>query len=727
MRESEESGQPTRDRSISRRFSYALIGVVSLILICFASLAIWITVSRGVADLDSRLNHTLKLAESGLVEPLWNFDYDTLNSFVEALFLDESVVFVRIYENSTEFALQTRPEYAEHSYSSFADSNRFTYGSSTITRKGNKIATIELAMSKESMQHELVLNIAGTIVLTLVIIAAIALTSVTITRRYITRPLFVLQNSADMIASGNLDATIDTRGGDEIAHLASNLNSMRDSIKQLFEEVHQSNRKLKNYNEDLEHEVEQRTAELERSTEVAEVANRAKSEFLANMSHELRTPLNAILGYAQILGKDSEMNQKQLSGMATIQRSGEHLLALINDVLDMSKIEAGRMELEPTEFPLPDLLQNLVHMFTMRAEQNGIQFSYEEISSLPMGVRADEKRLRQVMMNLLGNAVKFTQDGGVVLKVGMEGDRVRFQIDDTGVGIAKESLAEIFEAFRHAGDQSQMSEGTGLGLPISMQLVELMGGKLQVQSEKGKGSSFWFALDLTEVDDFKPEIAHEERMIVGFRGDPYRLLVVDDQEENRRVLVDMLLPLGFDVREAVDGRDGLAQVIAWRPHLVLMDLRMPVMDGNAAMRQIRSQLANDIPVLLAVSASAFEVNKQESIDSGADDFLAKPFREEHLMQKIQEHLEIEWEYAEAESIEEVVDVVVDTPPPTVLAEFLHLAEAGNMLGLRKSATELAESQKEYEPFAQRVSQMAQEFRISELQDWVRQLSDKVEI
>ncbi len=172
MRESEESGQPTGDHSISRRFSYALIGVVSLILICFASLAIWITVSRGVADLESRLNHTLKLAESGLVEPLWNFDYD---SFVEALFLDESVVFVRIYENSTEFALQTRPEYAEHSYSSFADSNRFTYGSSTITRKGNKIATIELAMSKESMQHELVLNIAGTIVLTLVIIAAIAL------------------------------------------------------------------------------------------------------------------------------------------------------------------------------------------------------------------------------------------------------------------------------------------------------------------------------------------------------------------------------------------------------------------------------------------------------------------------------------------------------------------------------------------------------------------------
>ena len=310
--------------------------------------------------------------------------------------------------------------------------------------------------------------------------------------------------------------------------------------EQMQEQELQGRAELERKNVDLE--AARRGAEEAAAT--ADRANRSKRVFLANMSHELRTPLNAILGFSQILGKEETLAERVRSGISTIQRSGEHLLGLINDILDMSKIEAGRMDMEPVEFSLPGLLEDLTQVFKARAEQQGVSFAFKATHDLPDGVVGDEKKLRQVLINLLGNAIKFTRVGGVVLRVERAQTRVLFEVEDTGIGIAQESLGEIFEAFRHVESDGSHMEGTGLGLPISLQLVELQGGELKVESEPGKGSRFWFDLELEEIPGFEAP-ARIDRAITGFSGIRCKVLVADDQKENREVLVNMLAPLGL--------------------------------------------------------------------------------------------------------------------------------------------------------------------------------------
>ena len=462
---------------------------------------------------------------------------------------------------------------------------------------------------------------------------------------------------------------------------------------------------------------------LRRAKEDAEAASHAKSTFLANMSHELRTPLNGIFGYAQILGRDRSLNQQQHEGVEVIRRSGEHLLSLINDILDMAKVEAGRMELEENEFSLRELIENLETVFKIRAQQRGLSFSCE-FTEVPVGVCMDEKKLRQVLTNLLGNAIKFTKQGNVGLRISQSGGkRLRFQVDDTGIGIAEESLGAIFEGFKQVGDQSEVIEGTGLGLPISARLVELMGGELHVESELSKGSSFWFELEIEELPDYAPSGIQEAKQITGYQGEPRKVLVADDQDENRRMLVDMLIPLGFLVEEVADGRAAVDKTLAWHPDLVFMDLRMPVMDGKEAMQEIRSKLRGSTVVLVAVTASAFDLDRKESADAGADDFIAKPFRQEHLSKILEQRLGLTWEYAattHSEPKEE--DRAVVAPPAPELAVFLDLATSGNMLGIETRASELGTEDEKFIPFAEHVTELAKDFRIEEVQHFIGKLS-----
>ena len=496
--------------------------------------------------------------------------------------------------------------------------------------------------------------------------------------------------------------------------------------------IFHSNRKLSR--EIAEHErteralhdsisVQRRTeTELRRAKEDAEAASHAKSTFLANMSHELRTPLNGIFGYAQILGRDRSLNQQQHEGVEVIRRSGEHLLSLINDILDMAKVEAGRMELEKNEFSLRELIENLETVFKIRAQQRGLSFSCE-FTDVPVGVCMDEKKLRQILTNLLGNAIKFTKQGNVSLRISQSGGkRLRFQVDDTGIGIAKESLGAIFEGFKQVGAQSDAIEGTGLGLPISARLVELMGGELQVQSELSKGSSFWFELEVEELPNYTPSVAQEAKQITGYQGDPRKVLVADDQEENRRVLVDMLIPLGFLVEEVEDGRAAVDKTLTWHPDLVFMDLRMPVMDGNDAMQEIKSKPGGSQVVLVAVTASAFEADRKESADAGADEFVAIPVRQDHLTRLLAERLQLTWEYAEPQSqaVGEA-DRVVVAPPASELAVFLDLATSGNMLGIENRAAELR-ADDQFIGFAEHVTELAKDFKIEELQHFIEELS-----
>ncbi|MFH1871515.1 MAG: response regulator, partial [Pseudomonadota bacterium] len=371
----------------------------------------------------------------------------------------------------------------------------------------------------------------------------------------------------------------------------------------------------------LHDELQRKTADLENTNqlltearEAADAASQAKSEFLAHMSHELRTPLNGILGYAQILARDAGLSASQRNGVEIIGRSGEYLLTLISDILDLARVEAGRLELEEADFGLREFLQGMVDAVRVRTEQKGLSFAYELDPALPAGVRGDEKRLRQVLLNLLGNAAKFTEAGGVIFRVKRADvgradqdrvgeNRIRFEVEDTGPGIVADELEQIFQPFQQLAAPGRKVEGTGLGLAISRDLVRLMGGELKVDSAPGRGSLFSVVIELPEAEKWQPAFSGNDRSPIGFKGDPQKILVVDDKPENRRILVDVLAPLGFEVVEAVDGPDGLEKAAAERPDLILVDLVMPGLDGLETTRRLRqSPGLAEVPVI-AISAS----------------------------------------------------------------------------------------------------------------------------
>ena len=391
-------------------------------------------------------------------------------------------------------------------------------------------------------------------------------------------------------------------------------------------------------------------SELQQARRTAESANQAKSAFLANMSHELRTPLNAILGFTQLMEGDSNLTAEQQVNLGIINRSGEHLLALINDVLEMSKIEAGRVTLQENDFDLYGLLDILEEMFRLRAEERGLALSFKRTEDVPQYVRTDEGKLRQVLMNLLGNAVKFTEEGGVALQIEctIEEEHLIFEVEDTGSGIAMEELETVFEPFVQTANVERALEGTGLGLSISRQFACLMGGDISVRSELGQGSVFRFEVPIGVADAAKIEVAQPSRRVVGLEPGQAgnRLLIVDDQDTTRQLLIKFLEPLGFEVREAVNGREAIEMWEQWEPHLIWMDMRMPVMDGYEATRQIKATAKGQATVIVALTASAFEEDQETILSAGCDDVVRKPFRMEEIFDKLNKYLGVCFVYSE---------------------------------------------------------------------------------
>jgi predicted ATPase/signal transduction histidine kinase/DNA-binding NarL/FixJ family response regulator len=525
---------------------------------------------------------------------------------------------------------------------------------------------------------------------------------------------------------------------------------------------------LRQHREHLEELVAERTAELAIARDAAETANRAKSAFLSNMSHELRTPLNGILGYAEIM-KRKRLDDDTINGLNIIEQSGEHLLTLISDILDLAKIEASRLELTPAAVQLPAFLGGIVKIIRGRVEAKQLNITFEAPPSLPQWVQVDETRLRQVLLNLLGNAVKFTDQGHVTLRVtttdrrpptAVSGDQqtrdtrqetrdtsasaadltshvsrlashvsrpessvlLRFEVSDTGTGIAPDQLERIFQPFEQVSTIDRRGEGTGLGLAISQRLVQLMGSHLQVSSALGQGSTFWFDLAVPLIEPAEVAQPAPLRTIIGYQGARRSVLIVDDKHHNRLLLREMLEPLGFTVSMANDGQQAIEQALALRPDAIVLDLVMPVKSGIEAAQEIRKRPELRETRIVAASASVLQPDREQSRLAGCDAFLPKPIKLASLLEVLERELNLIWIYAAPEAQASDVSLAAPlTPPPQQELKALYaLAKSGRIFEIYDRIAHLAQTDPAYRAFTGKVDQLAKRFASAEIVSFVEQ-------
>ncbi len=557
----------------------------------------------------------------------------------------------------------------------------------------------------------------------------------------------------------------------------------------------QSSWVLQQLNEDLEARVEERTVQLAESMKEAEKArtkseeaNKAKSQFLANMSHELRTPLNAILGFTQLMNRDSSLNQEHQEYLAIISRSGEHLLNLINDILEMSKIEAGQITVNETSFDLYRLLDSLEEMLGLRAASKGLQLIVYREPEIPRYVKTDEGKLRQVLINLLGNAIKFTQEGSVTLRVvrnkenlkldrsdqlkvsslnidrsdqlkvdrlnvfseqptnlkptnlkptnlpysnakgekpaTLTGQTITFEIEDTGPGVDPGEIDSLFEAFVQTETGRKSEQGTGLGLSISRQFVKLMGGDITLSSPLGGGTIVRFDIQISLAGASADiQTQHPTRSVIGLAPDQpkYRILVVEDKWESRKLLVKLLEPLGFEVREAENGKEGVALWSSWEPHLIWMDMRMPVMDGYEATKQIKAHLKGQATVIIALTASAFIEERAVILSAGCDDFVRKPFQEEEIFETIAHYLGVRYVYEEETSAtlpqKSATEALTREALAVMPAEWVaQLYQAANQVNNQQIFQLIEQIPSEHDPVAIALTDLVRNFRCDKIID-----------
>ena len=472
----------------------------------------------------------------------------------------------------------------------------------------------------------------------------------------------------------------------------------------------------------------------------AEAANLAKSTFLANMSHELRSPMNAVLGFTQVMLRSPDLNHTQKENLKVIMRSGEHLLTLINQVLDLSKVEAGRMELVEQTFDLPGMLDELQEMFSLQASNKGLQLTFEHTPQVPHYIQSDELKLRQVLINLLNNALKFTQVGRVSVRVNAAVEeelngrseqtpvtRLYFEVEDSGPGIRPQEIEAVFAAFSQT-EVGMNAGGAGLGMPISRQLVRLMGGDMHISSEVGQGSIFSFDLPAKVVTTVTGQHKEHQGQVVGLQPDQpnYRILIVDDEWENREALFQLLDPVGFKLRQAKNGEEALAIAADWRPHFIWMDIRMPVMDGYEASKAIKAAQLMPDPVVVALTASTFVDESEKAYESGCAGIVYKPYHETEIFDTLAHHLGVRYRYQDTSSLEEteqgslVTSSMLAALSPALRAQ---LIDALIQLDTGRMDELVAEIKTENEALAGSIADMLHRFEYESLLETLEELDD----
>ncbi|MDE2429479.1 MAG: response regulator [Burkholderiales bacterium] len=669
----------------------------------------------------------------GMQEPLWNLSQEVGKSLFDALLSDERVTSLIVRDK--KFGIFLQGEHPERRKGrQFKMEQEVSYNGKVIGYVSTEMDSGQLDAEIAAERRTLIATVSAQLLLSLILIVALL-------QVRLLAPLRRLMHESHKLARRQLSLPFVWSRKDELGELGDSLESTRRALQALFDEIEAKNqaleedierrsvteKELQRHREHLEELVKERTAELTEAKERAEVANQAKSTFLASMSHELRTPLNAILGYAQILRRDKNLNEQQLASLKTVQLSGEHLLTLITDLLDLSKIEAGKFEIYNSPVNLTSFLQVIVDIIRVKADQKKIRFLCELAPDLPQIVMLDEKRLRQVLLNLLGNAVKFTDQGQISLHVHSEKlDQRRvnlhFLASDTGVGMEESQFDAIFEPFEQVGDMQHRYGGTGLGLSISRKLVNLMNGDIHVVSAPGKGSQFGFSLSVALADNSHMHLS-QGHDIIGYQGDPKSVLIVDDVIANRAMLSDLLEAIGFITHLATNGEEGVQIAETVMPDIILMDIRMPVMDGLQAIQSIRMHPAlKDCPVI-AISASTSDDEEHECLRAGANAFLSKPVDQAALLRQIGEFLQLDWIHVDVEQ----TPVQAQEQGSTIAApsgdemETLHqLALTGNMRDIRKYADHLIQLDPRYQAFAQKLQQLAKEFQSKAIVSLVEQ-------